>query len=197
MTWKENLVTQTQLGKEEEVLKLDFGCGPNKREGFLGVDNIDFKDADGNSKVDFVLDIVNDKWPWKENTVDEIHCSHFLEHLTGKERIDFFNKIYTILKPKGKVTIITPHWSHERAYGDPTHQWPPVTGWLYLYLIRDWRANNAPHVGYTCNFTHNLIGTHDPNDAWVSLRNLETKGVLMTRNINTTTDLVAHLVKED
>ena len=36
---------------------------------------------------------------------------------------------------------------------------------------------------------------HDPNDAWVAFRNMETKGVLMSRNINTTTDMIATITK--
>lgn len=185
------MVKKTSKVVEEEVpIRLDFGCGKNKREGFTGVDSIKF------DTVDIVLDLVNDVWPWKENSVDEVHCSHFVEHLDGKERVQFFNKLYTILKPKGKASIITPHWSHERAYGDPTHKFPPVCSWTYFYLDKNWREPNAPHSGYTCHFSYGLIGTHDPNDTWVSLRNMETKQILMQRNINVTTDLVAHLVKE-
>lgn len=175
---------------EVPVIKLDFGCGPHKREGYFGVDSIQFEG------VDLVFDLTQTPYPWEDNSVDEIHSSHFVEHLTNKERILFFNECYRILKPKGKMEIITPHWSHERAYGDPTHQWPPVTSWMYFYLNADWRKVNAPHVGYTCDFDYNLIGTHDPNDVWVAMRNQETKGILMTRNINTVTDLIAHLTKK-
>ena len=189
---------ETQAVEQVEVppLKLDFGCGPNKREGFKGVDSIDFKDTDGNSKVDFLLDIANDVWPWADNSVDEVHASHFVEHLTGAQRVVFFNNLYRVMKDKAIATIITPHWSHERAYGDPTHMWPPVTSWMYFYLTKAWRDGNAPHAGYNCNFSYNLVGTHDPNDAWVAFRNAETKGILMTRNINTVTDLIAYITKE-
>lgn len=175
--------------KEEEIIRLDFGCGKNKREGFTGVDSIAF------DNVDIVLDLVNDEWPWEDNSVSEVHCSHFVEHLDGQERIKFFNNLYRILKPKGSATIITPHWSHERAYGDPTHKFPPVCTWTYFYLMKGWRDVNAPHSGYTCNFDASLQGVHDPNDAWVAMRNMETKAILMQRNINTTTDLVATITK--
>ena len=169
-------------------LRLDLGCGTRKAEGFLGVDSIAF---DG---VDVVADL-RQAWPWADGSVSEVHCSHFLEHLTGAERIHFFNELYRVLKPGAQARIITPHWSNERSYGDPTHQWPPVCSWTYFYLDKEWRKINAPHVGYECDFVSVLAGTRDPNDAWVAFRNAETKSVLMTRNINTMTDMVATLTK--
>lgn len=165
-------------------LKLDIGCGKNKQAGFHGVDAIQF---DG---VDTVMDM-RQPWPWADSSVEDVHCSHFLEHLTGAERIHFFNELYRVLKPGKQARIITPHWSHERAYGDPTHQWPPVCGWTYFYLGKGWRDVNAPHVGYVCDFEWVLAGAHDPNDEWVAFRTPEVKQIYMSRNINTTTDLIA------
>lgn len=172
----------------EIKVRLDIGCGKNKIEGFLGVDAIAFEG------VDVVADM-REAWPWDDSSVDEVHCSHFLEHLTGEQRIHFFNELYRVLKPGAQARIITPHWSHERAYGDPTHQWPPVCSWTYFYIDKNWRSINAPHVGYDCDFEYVLVGLHDQNDAWVAFRNQETKAVLMARNINTVTDLIATITK--
>lgn len=180
------------MSEETQLLRLDIGCGKNKikvdGQTWTGVDAIAF---DG---VDLVHDM-REPWPWDDASVDEVHCSHFLEHLTGQERVHFFNELYRVLKPGAQARIITPHWSHERAYGDPTHQWPPVCSWTYFYLDKGWCEVNAPHAGYACDFTYVLVGTHDPNDAWVAFRNQETKSVLMSRNINTTTDMIATLTK--
>jgi hypothetical protein len=174
------------------MVRLDLGCGKNKIQDaenpWLGVDAINF---DG---VDLVADL-REVWPWEAESVDEVHCSHFLEHLTGEQRIHFFNELYRVLKPGATARILTPHWSHERAYGDPTHQWPPVCSWSYFYLERSWRDVNAPHCAYTCDFTYVLTGMHDPNDQWVAFRNLETKQIMMSRNINTVTDMIAVLTK--
>jgi SAM-dependent methyltransferase len=133
-------------------MKLDLGCGKNKREGFLGVDSIKF---DG---VDIVADL-REKWPWDDNSVDEVHCSHFLEHFERLERIHFANELYRVLKHDGKAQIIVPHWGSNRAYGDMTHCWPPVAEMWFYYLDKPWRAGNAPHddieynpKGYNCDF---------------------------------------------
>lgn len=141
------------VNKVEGPIKLDLGCGKNKKEGFLGVDQYKM---DG---VDVVLNIGKEKWGWDNDTVEEIHASHFLEHLTAEERIHFMNEAYRVLKPGGKATIITPHWASNRAYGDMTHQWPPVAEMFYYYLSQDWRDQQAPHTdakwnpkGFNCNF---------------------------------------------
>lgn len=133
-------------------LKLDLGCGKNKREGFLGVDSIKF---DG---VDIVADL-REKWPWEDGSVDEVHCSHFLEHFERLERIHFANELYRVLKPNGTAQIIVPHWCSNRAYGDMTHCWPPVSEMWFFYLDKPWRSVNAPHddiehnpKGYNCDF---------------------------------------------
>jgi hypothetical protein len=127
-------------------LKLDLGCGINKREGFEGVDCRAF------AGVDHVYDL-RKTWPWGEETVEEAHCSHFLEHLAAKERIHFINELYRVLMPGGKCQLIIPAWSSARAYGDLTHQWPPVSEFWFYYLSRDWRAVNAPHNDfYECDF---------------------------------------------
>lgn len=127
------------------MVRLDIGCGPNKQPDHIGVDAIAF---DG---VDVVLD-VRGRWPWDDNSVESVHCSHFLEHLDGSERVHFFNELYRVLKPEGTAFIVTPDWSSQRAYGDPTHKWPPVCAMAYLYVDAEWRKNNAPHTGYECDF---------------------------------------------
>lgn len=134
-------------------MKLDIGCGKNKKEGFTGVDQYTMEG------VDVVLNVATEKWPWEDGTIEEVHCSHFLEHLTGKERVVFMNELYRVMKPDAKATVITPHWNSNRAYGDFTHQWPPVSEMYFYYLNREWRKVNAPHCdkewnpeGYDCNF---------------------------------------------
>lgn len=171
------------------MAKLDFGCGKNKLPGFEGVDSIAFEG------VDHVMDVRQTPWKWEDNSIDEAHSSHFVEHLDGPERVAFFNELYRVLKPGASVRIICPYWSHNRAYGDPTHKFPPISDWTFYYLNKGWRDMNAPHVGYTCDFEWVIAGTWDPNDTYVASRNQETKVTLMTRNINCTVDIVVTLTK--
>ena len=152
------------------LLKLDLGCGANKRAGFTGVDSREFPG------VDVVTDL-NSAWPWDDASVEEIHASHMLEHFSGLQRMHIFNEMYRVLIPNGKATIITPHWASGRAYGDPTHQWQPVCEFSYYYLNKEWRRVNAPHTdaewmvgGYTCDFDHSGGYSWHPE---VAVRNAE------------------------
>ena len=136
------------------VIKLDIGCGPNPKADHEGVDQYAF---DG--KVKHVMDVRKTPWKWATSSVDEIHCAHFLEHLTAVERCAFMNECWRVLIPDGKLPIIVPHWCSNRAYGDPTHQWPAISEMWFYYIKRDWRMANAPHTdasnwphGYNCDF---------------------------------------------
>lgn len=174
-------------------IRLDLGCGKNKREGFVGVDRIKF---DG---VDVALDC-REAWPWETSSVEEAHSSHFVEHLTPVERCHFFNELWRVLKPGAKATIITPHWSNARAYGDPTHQWPAVSEWLYLYLNKDWRGANAPHTdkanwpqGYDCNFDAVCVTTVNTQHPELLGRNPEMQNFATRNYINVNMDAYATL----
>ena len=136
-------------------MKLDIGSGPNKREGYLGIDQYGF---DG--KVDLVLDVTKERLPFDDGAVEAVHMSHTLEHFTAEQRCFVLNEIHRVLQPGGEVTIICPIWSSSRAYCDPTHQWPPIGEFFWFYLDKTWRMANAPHTdksiwpkGYDCDFT--------------------------------------------
>lgn len=160
-------MAQAELKQVEEtkpMLKLDLGCGKNKREGFLGVDSIAFE------PVDRLADLGAERWQLasyaldddgsvmrgdgielEDGSVDEAHCSHFIEHLTWPQRVNFFNELYRVMKVGAQCQLILPHWASARYYGDPTHK-EPMSEFAFYYLDREWRKSNAPHVGYTCDF---------------------------------------------
>jgi hypothetical protein len=138
----------------QEDIKLDLGCGPRKKgNDWIGVDRRKF---DG---VDIVHDLLKTPWPWKDGSIAEIHMSHTMEHFTGRERVKIVNEMYRVMRVGAKATVITPHWCSNRAYGDFTHQWPPVSEMWFYYLSQKWRAENAPDNdikwnpdGYSCDF---------------------------------------------
>lgn len=176
------------------TVKLDFGCGPNKREGFIGVDAIKFKG------VDVVLDIANDKWPWKDGSVNEAHASHFVEHLTAYERVHFVNELYRVLEADGKFSMVVPHWASQRAYGDPTHQWPPVSEFWFYYLNKEWRKANAPHTdhefnkdGFNCDFL--IVSGYSMREDIVT-KNEEMRNFALQNYKEVALDLIAHFTKK-
>ncbi len=172
--------------------KLDLGCGPNTKAGFCGVDQTAFPG------VDFVMDLRH-KWPWSDGTIEESHSSHFVEHLNAMERVHFFNELWRVMKVGAKATIVTPHWSSCRAYGDPTHQWPPCGEFMWFYLKKDWRMANAPHTdisnllgGFNCNFECVWGFSLEPG---VAMRNQEYQQYAMTYLTEARQDMITTLTK--
>ncbi len=149
------------------LLKLNLGAGKSRIEGYLSVDTLPFEG------IDVVADL-REKWPWADNTVSNIHASHMIEHFTAEERFHVFNEMYRVLAPGGTVYVITPHWNSQRAYGDLSHQWPPMSEFFYHYLWKEWRLANAPHVdsqynpiGFNCDFSFGGgYGVHEEVLKW-------------------------------
>lgn len=182
--------------KQEKVIKLDIGCGKNKvSPDFIGVDQYAM------NGVDVVCDLTK-TWMWDDNSVDEIHCSHFLEHLTNNEnkyeRIHFFNEMYRVLKVGGKVTLIFPHWCSNRYYGDPTHR-EPFSEMGFYYLNKEWRMQEAPHTdiefnanGYKCNLSASWGYTTNPA---LQNRNEEYKNFALQNYKESAMDIISTLIK--
>lgn len=74
-------------------LKLNLGCGRETKEGYI---NVDMFNHEG---VDLVWDLNVLPLPFKDNSVDEVFCSHILEHLVTPYPLVL--DIHRILKPNG------------------------------------------------------------------------------------------------
>lgn len=177
----------------KKLVKLNLGSGKTKKEGFLSVDCIKF------NEVDVETDL-RERWPWKDESVEEAFSSHFIEHLDSQERVHFANELYRVLIPGGKCQIIAPHWSSCRAYGDPTHKWPPVSEFWLFYLNQKWRDENCPHAdfkhwkqGFYCDFDVTWGYVLEPG---VAQRNQEYQQHAMTYFKEACQDMIATLVKK-
>lgn len=175
-------------------LRLDLGCGKSKREGFTGVDRRPFPG------VDVVCELTQ-AWPWADNSVDEVHMSHSLEHFSGRDRVHIFNEMHRVMKPGAKALIITPNWASNRAYGDFTHAWPPVTEMLYFYLDKTWRQANAPDndidwnpEGYNCDFHVTWNYTLHPQ---IAAKNQEAQMFALSFYKEAASDIIATITKKE
>lgn len=70
--------------------RLDLACGDSKREGFKGVDIV------ATGSADYVFDLQKYPWPIESNSVEEINCSHYIEHIkhdtVAIDLVDIVNK---------------------------------------------------------------------------------------------------------
>ena len=52
------------------------------------------------------------------------------------------DEVYRVLKPEGKITILSPYWSSARAIQDYTHEWPPIVEQSFDVFNRAFRESN-------------------------------------------------------
>ncbi|MBL8242850.1 MAG: class I SAM-dependent methyltransferase [Rhodanobacteraceae bacterium] len=168
-------------------MKLDLGCGSRKAEGFLGVD------ISAECGADIVHDLRVYPWPFADDSVDEVRCSHFLEHLTGEERMKFMDELWRVMKPGATALIVTPYWQSYGAVQDPTHQWPPICEASYFYFNRAWRETaGVAHYPIRCDFDLNYGFWLGPD--WRDKPQQE-KGFALRHYCNVAQDLHATLKK--
>ena len=98
-------------------MKLNIGCGFNKLDGYLNVDQ--FPEC----APDLLWNLETTPWPFAESSVDELVAHHVLEHL-GQETKVFFaiiKELYRVLRHDGVARITVPHPMHPTFLSDPTH----------------------------------------------------------------------------
>lgn len=137
----------------DNKVKLDIACGKNKKPGFTGVDIWD--------GADIVCDLEQFPWPFEDNSVDEIFCSHYVEHTP--DLISFANEIYRIMKVGATAEILAPYYSSIRAWQDPTHL-RAISEATFLYFSKQWRTiNRLDHYPITVDFDYECRYIIDPN----------------------------------
>jgi len=126
-------------------MKLDIACGQNKQAGFMGVD------IAAGPGVDFVFDLEKFPWtPFKDNSVEEVYCSHYLEHVP--DFMKFMDEVWRICSNGAKVIFLSPYYTSIRAWQDPTHV-RAISEATFLYTDKSWReANRLDHYPMKCNF---------------------------------------------
>lgn len=98
-------------------MKLNLGCGFNKKNGYVNVDKFDA------CQPDVTADLEATPWPFATNVADEVIFNHSLEHM-GEDTdtfLEIIKELYRICKPGATVQINVPHPRHDNYIGDPTH----------------------------------------------------------------------------
>jgi hypothetical protein len=158
-----------------QPVRLDLGCGKNPREGFEGVDIW--------GGATHQVNLLRFPWPFGDDSVDEIHCSHFIEHIpmaylepdgiyttvqssphAQELFFAFFDECYRILKktdnhqnPLGRMTVVCPSARSSRGFQDPTHR-RFIVAETFLYLNRSWRTlRRLDHYNTRCNFEVEVV----------------------------------------
>lgn len=88
------------MGKKKK-LKLHIGCGNIYKKGYVNIDAYNTGAAD--------LNVLADKLPFPDNSVELIENYHLLEHLSRLECLRALKEWYRVLKPNGKLIIEVPN----------------------------------------------------------------------------------------
>ncbi len=105
----------------ENLVKVDLACGGTKKEGYIGIDAYQ---CEG---VDIVHNLMEFPWPFEDNSIYEMNCSHFVEHIPiqladGSYGLNkFMEEVYRCLMPGGTILITAPYYTSMGAWQDPTH----------------------------------------------------------------------------
>lgn len=146
-------------------MKLDLGAGYKYRDGFTRVD------ADANSKPDILINL-DDKelvLPFEDSSVEEVMCSHILEHI-GVGFFRLMQEIYRVCENGAIVTVEVPHPRHEIFLNDFTHVRPIMVEGMRLFSkkynqLEIERKGASSTLGLMYNVDFELVDfnfIHDP-----------------------------------
>jgi len=81
---------------------LNVGCGTLGKPDFI---NLDYR---WHPKIDICWDIVKEKYPLADNSLEGIFTEHCLEHIPFESCLSNLKEFYRLLKPNGVVRIVVP-----------------------------------------------------------------------------------------
>lgn len=120
--------------------KLDLGCGTRKRSPqHIGIDRLE------HPAVDVVGDVLDVLGGIPDGVVEEVYCSHFLEHVDDLDAV--LAEMCRVTRPGGRLEIVVPHFSNPYFASDPTHR-RPFGLYTFSYLTADPPLRRqVPHYG--------------------------------------------------
>jgi predicted SAM-dependent methyltransferase len=92
----------------EDRIRVDLGCGAMRRDGFIGLDHV------AGPGVDIVLDLTTDRYPFDDDSVDEVYSAHFLEHIREPNHV--FEEIGRICRDGAHLEFWTPYAFTNEAF---------------------------------------------------------------------------------
>jgi predicted SAM-dependent methyltransferase len=98
-------------------LKLNLGCGFDKREGWLNVDGF------AACAPDLLMDIEATPWPLDTDAFEHVLLKHVLEHVGASFEVfaAVMRELHRVAAPGGLVEVHVPHVRHDSFWSDPTH----------------------------------------------------------------------------
>lgn len=117
--------------KNNEIKKMQIGCGPNLFEGWLNTD------LNCNDKIAYLN--AGNKFPIESDSFDFVYSEHLFEHLKVEQQLNMLSESYRILKKGGVLRIAMPNIDYLfNVYANPAI--PENRDYV------QWYVNNMPHL---------------------------------------------------
>jgi len=164
------------------TVKLNLACGQNKLQGFINVDVV--------PDCDQQVDLESFPWPWDNESIDEIYCSHYIEHTP--DLIAFMDECYRVLKANGRAVLVAPYYNSIRAWQDPTHV-RAISEATFAYYNKNWREiNKLDHYNIKSDFNSEISLVFNPE--WANKTEEEIKFAIK-HYVNVVDDIQAVLTR--
>lgn len=119
------------------MIKLQFGCGGNRLDGWYNYD----EDVD-----------ITKPLPFNDNYADRVFAEHVVEHTDSREAFGFFRECYRILKRGGGIRICVPSIDRIIKHADDA------------YL--NWLGNSGFGENCKRSAVENLMVNHGHKTVW-------------------------------
>ncbi len=120
-------------------VKLNLGCGPNHKDGWVNVDLFD-------AHADLQLDL-RELWPFPDSSVSYIYSEHVFEHFEFHVEVPhFLGEAFRVLESTGTLDVVVPDTEPPlRAYGNPS-----ATYWSSLAKRwhPEWCETELDHINF-------------------------------------------------
>lgn len=204
--------------KNNEIKKLQIGCGSNILEGWLNTD------LNGTETIAY-LD-AGERFPIESGTFDFVYSEHLFEHLKVEQQLNMLKESYRILKKGGLMRIATPSLEFlYKLYADPnTLENKQYVNWAIenipiLKAVNDLIIDTEEHYCYVINnffkaWGHQIIHNFSSikklalqcgysqvrrcnvgESNMPILRNIEKHGTIIPKNINLVETMVIEIIK--
>ena len=135
---------------KEPRVKLDIGCGPLLKPGWIGIDHTIYPNVIQHELEDY-------PWPLPDDSVDLALASHIAEHINRANCgfIKWMDEIWRVLKIEGQLMIAMPYAGSPGYWMDPTHvngcteetwrYFDPMdkAGYFFTYKPKPWKIVNC------------------------------------------------------
>lgn len=108
------------------MLRLNLGCGSDKRDGWVNLDCRTEVDPD-------VVHDIRNPLPYEAGSVDEILAKDLLEHVGYREVLRVLKDWFRVLKPNGKIYIQVPDMTaiSQKILEGKLKGWWEISYWVY------------------------------------------------------------------